>query len=97
MVSLCAGICSPSVDRGRRREVDADPQVASPAPSQPAANLTRGEAAGFKSERWPLSNRNRGRLQIETAAAFKSKKAAAFSWNLHLLSNGIQKIYLRNR
>src|SRR6516165_6126663 len=84
MVSLCAGICSPSVGRGRRREVDADPQATSPAPSKAAANLTLGEAAGFKSERWPLSNRNGGRLQIGTAAAFKSEKAAAFSWNLQL-------------
>jgi hypothetical protein len=82
MVSLCAGIWSPSIDRGTRREVDADPQAASPPPSKAAANLTFGKAAGFKSERWPLSNRNRGRLQIGMAAAFKSEKVAAFSWNL---------------
>jgi hypothetical protein len=40
--------------------------------------------AGFKSERWPLSNRNRGRLQIGTVAGFKSEKVAAFSWNPQL-------------
>jgi hypothetical protein len=69
-------------DRGRGREVDADPQATTTAPSK-AANLAFGEAACFKPERWPLSNRNGGRLQIGTAAAFKSGKPAAFSWNLH--------------
>jgi hypothetical protein len=44
-----------------------------------------GEVAAFKSERWPLSNRNRGRLQIGTVAGFKWEKVAAFSWNLHTL------------
>jgi hypothetical protein len=34
-----------------------------------------GEVAGFKSERWPLSNRKRGRLQIRMAADLKSEKA----------------------
>jgi hypothetical protein len=40
--------------------------------------------AGFKSEWWPLSNRNHGRLQIGTVAGFKSEKVAAFDWNLQL-------------
>jgi len=43
----------------------------------------REEVAGFKSEQWPLSNRNRGRLQIGMVAGLKSEKAAAFGWNLH--------------
>jgi hypothetical protein len=38
--------------------------------------------AGFRSEWWPLSNRNHGRLQIGTVAGFKSEKVAAFDWNL---------------
>ena len=59
--------------RGRRR----------PSPPKPQPPSLRGAVAGFKSERWPLSNRNRGRLQIGTLAAIKSEKVAAFSWNLH--------------
>jgi hypothetical protein len=60
--------------RGRRRPSHPKPQPPS----------LRGEGAGFKSERWPLSNRNRGRLQIGTVAGIKSEKVAAFSWNLQL-------------
>jgi hypothetical protein len=59
--------------RGRRHPFHPKPQLPSP----------RGELAGFKSERWPLSNQNRGRLQIGTVAGIKSEKVAAFSWNLH--------------
>jgi hypothetical protein len=44
-----------------------------------------GRVAGFKSEWWPLSNRNHGRLQIGTVADFKSEKVAAFDWNLQPL------------
>ena len=44
----------------------------------------REEVAGFKSEQWPLSNRNRGRLQVGMVAGLKSEKAAAFGWNLHV-------------
>jgi hypothetical protein len=62
--------------RGRRRPFRSEPQPTSPA----------GEAAGFKSERWPLSNRNRGRLQIGTMAGIKSENVAAFSWNLQTFS-----------
>jgi hypothetical protein len=62
--------------RGRRRPLRSEPQPTSPP----------GEAAGFKSERGPLSNRNRGRLQIGTVAGIKSEKVAGFSWNLHLSS-----------
>jgi hypothetical protein len=58
--------------RGRRRPSHPKPQPPS----------LRGEVAGFRSERWPLSNRNRGRLQIGTVAGIKSEKVAAFSWNL---------------
>jgi hypothetical protein len=60
--------------RGRRHPLHQKPQPPSP----------RGEVAGFKSERWPLSNRNRGRLQVEMVAGLKSEKVAAFSWNLQL-------------
>jgi hypothetical protein len=59
--------------RGRRRPSHPKPQPPS----------LRGEVAGFRSERRPLSNRNRGRLQIGTVAGIKSEKVAAFSWNLH--------------
>jgi hypothetical protein len=59
--------------RGRRHRSDEKPQLPSP----------RGELTAFKSERWPLSNRNRGRLQVGMVAGLKSEKAAAFSWNLH--------------
>jgi hypothetical protein len=40
--------------------------------------------AAFKPERWPLSNRNRGRIQIGTVAAFKSEQVAAFRRNLQI-------------
>ena len=59
--------------RGRRRPLHQKLQPPSP----------REEVAGFKSEQWPLSNRNRGRLQIRMVAGLKSEKTAAFGWNLH--------------
>jgi hypothetical protein len=40
------------------------------------------EVAGFKSERWPLSNRNGGRLQIGMVADITSEQAAALRRNL---------------
>jgi hypothetical protein len=49
---------------GRRRPFRSEPQPTSPA----------REAAGSKSERRPLSNRNRGRLQIA--------KCGRLQWNL---------------
>jgi hypothetical protein len=52
-----------------------------PSPRRPSPT---GEVAGFKSERWPLSNRNRGRLQIGMVVGFKSEKVAAFGWNLQV-------------
>jgi hypothetical protein len=55
-----------------------------PLRSKPQPTSPFGKAAGFKSVRWPLSNRNRGRLQIGTVAGIKSEKVAAFSWNLHV-------------
>jgi hypothetical protein len=58
--------------RRRRHRSDQKPQLPSP----------RGEVAAFKSERWPLSNRNRGRLQVGMVVGLKSEKAAAFGWNL---------------
>src|SRR5208283_5142541 len=51
--------------------------------SKPRTLSPPGEVAAFKSERWPLSNRNRGRLQVGTVAAFKSEQVAAFRRNLH--------------
>ena len=66
--------------RGRRHPLRQKPQPPSP----------RGKVAGFKSERWPLSDRNRGRLQIGMAAGLKSEKVAAFNWNL-------QKSRIRSR
>jgi hypothetical protein len=47
--------------------------------------LTRGKAAkvaGFKSERWPASNRNGGRHQLGMVAGFTSEYPAGLHWNL---------------
>ena len=67
-----AGGCSPSVDQGSRREIDADPRVISPVPFKAPASLTAGEGgrlqigtvAAFKSESWPASDRNGGRHHV---------------------------------
>jgi hypothetical protein len=58
MVSLCAGICSPPIDRGARGEVDADPRATSPVPS-------KARSYPHHTARWPASNRNGGRHQVE--------------------------------
>src|SRR5271166_5645317 len=83
MVSLGAGIYSPS---SRSRGVDARSILTRGRPhlfrSKPRTLSPPGEVAAFKSERWPLSNRNRGRLQVGTVAAFKSEQVAAFRRNL---------------
>src|SRR5271166_5989051 len=75
MVSLGAGIYSPS---SRSRGVDARSILTRGRPhlfrSKPRTLSPPGEVAAFKSERWPLSNRNRGRLQVGTVAAFKSEQ-----------------------
>ncbi|MBN9002413.1 MAG: hypothetical protein J0H75_10235, partial [Rhizobiales bacterium] len=39
--------------------------------------------AGFKSECWPISFRNRGRLQIGTVAGVKSEYPAGINLNPH--------------
>src|SRR6202043_1336762 len=84
MVSLGAGIYSPS---SRSRGVDARWILTRgrPYPFRPKPRTLSppGEVAAFKPERWPLSNRNRGRIQIGTVAAFKSEQVAAFRRNLH--------------
>ncbi len=49
-----------------------------------AAN--RYQVAGFKSERWPDSSRNAGRLQIGTPAGFASEYPAGINRNPHLNS-----------
>ncbi len=47
-----------------------------------AAN--RYQVAGFKSERWPDSSRNAGRLQIGTPAGFASEYPAGINRNPQL-------------
>jgi hypothetical protein len=42
---------------------------------------TSKKPAGFKSECWPISFRNRGRLQIGTVAGFKSEYPAGINRN----------------
>jgi len=83
MVSLCAGI-HPSIDcEARSRcEVDADPS-GDVTPTRP--NI--GKVADFRSEWWPLSNRNggptsnrnAGRLHLGMGGRIKSESAADIS------------------
>jgi len=55
---------------------------------RPRSAHHRGMVAGFISERWPTSNRNRGRLQFGTPGRIKSESAsiaapAASGWSDH--------------
>src|SRR6266853_5047016 len=52
--------------------------------------------AGFKSERWPLSNRNGGRLQIGMVADITSEKAAALRRNPQILGFSLRSTNVRN-
>jgi hypothetical protein len=46
-------------------------------------SLIAVRVAGLKSERWPASSRNGGRLQIGSPAGFTSEHPAGLNRNLH--------------
>jgi hypothetical protein len=73
-------LASPYLHRSKteesRCEVNADPQAdAMPAPIGNPAPPSAPGVAGFKSERWPTSNRKGGRLQIGKGGRFASESA----------------------
>ena len=54
-----------------------------------SGRLQIGMLAGFRSVRWPASNRNGGRLPLATVAGFASEYPAGLNRNPHLSSLGL--------